>query len=312
MRPVDPRLEYRKHSAWSCDHCSKQFTEDHYQTFFHCDECQFDLCTDCFHGKKHHLHKHGMIALGQNTRNQISCSNCHNRVSSQYHICRDPQCAYILCQACHMTSPKPNPYHTHPLELWDPMEVYPQSGGLWHCDRCTDNHPTKQQTPIAPSCDMYHCNECEFDLCNSCYYSGLTLAQNTHPTPRHHSLAEGSGQPSESLYRPYYRAESYFDQESQQPPHSISSPQPYPWEGVAAIVPHSYQHEEGGPTRVPHAVRRCLSCSVYPASVRLIHSGLACTDVAICCRKCANEIIHYGRTCPICGRVAEALIEARA
>lgn len=51
--------------------------------------------------------------------------------------------------------------HEHPLQLTDPVTIYPQYGGQWRCDNCEQSY-TQDHRP-------YHCSTCPFDLCESCY-----------------------------------------------------------------------------------------------------------------------------------------------
>ncbi|EKE40218.1 hypothetical protein ENUP19_0102G0031 [Entamoeba nuttalli] len=52
--------------------------------------------------------------------------------------------------------------HCHPLFLTDPFEVYKENHGWWKCDLC-GSKPLRNEL-------MYHCDECEFDVCASCYH----------------------------------------------------------------------------------------------------------------------------------------------
>lgn len=188
LTPVDPRLIYRTHLSWTCDNCSDTFSATSCELFFHCSQCQFDLCVKCYHGDKHHQHEHELVATHLAQHN--TCSNCQRQPSS--YQCIDESCPYALCHLCHTIETKPHPLHPHKLELCDARLVYPQSAGLWHCDNCT--HRRGQEIPRPPSEAMYHCHDCDFDLCEQCYLTGLA------PTPAHRP------------HPPHYESPSYSQQ----------------------------------------------------------------------------------------------------
>lgn len=49
--------------------------------------------------------------------------------------------------------------HNHPVVRSDPLSVYPQFRGKWHCNLCRRNNQTT----------MYHCYYCgDFDMCEYC------------------------------------------------------------------------------------------------------------------------------------------------
>lgn len=175
LKPTDPRLTYRKYLNWFCDVCEREFTSTNSETFFNCSVCQYDICSDCFHGEKHHLHQHPLSLVSKVTHGGDVCSNCSKYIlESHYRKCRDPDCCFSLCGLCYLSPPKYHPYHRdHPLELCNADVVYPQSAGLWHCDNCTKNDPHGEQKALPPSWPMYHCDVCDYDLCTSCYKSGL-------------------------------------------------------------------------------------------------------------------------------------------
>lgn len=175
LKPVDPRLIYRNYMNWFCDVCGREFTFKDSETFFNCSVCQYDICSDCFHGEKHHLHKHPLSLVSKTTHGNDVCSNCSKYIlESQYRKCRDPICSFSLCGLCYLSPPKYHPYHSqHPLALCDADAVYPHSAGLWHCDNCTKNNPSGQQKALPTSQIMHHCDICDYDLCESCYKSGL-------------------------------------------------------------------------------------------------------------------------------------------
>ena len=231
LKPVDPRLSYRKYINWYCDVCDREFTSKDSETFFNCFVCQYDVCSDCFHGEKHHLHQHPLCLVNKDMHGTAVCSNCQKFiVESQYRKCREPTCSFSLCGLCYLSPPKYHPYHRdHPLTLCDAEVVYPESGGLWHCDYCTNTNPLKQQTPLPASRPMYHCDVCEYDLCVSCYRRGLVQNQPqasvaSYPTPYSAQRTSSSGYYMDT--RQDTDPPRYYQMEAHKPPalSSISRP----------------------------------------------------------------------------------------
>ena len=203
LRPTDPRLMYRNYFSWICDVCEREFTFKHSETFFNCSICQYDICSDCFQGEKHHLHQHPLCLVNKATHGGDVCSNCSKViVESHYRKCRVPDCCFSLCGLCYLSPPKYHPYHdrNHTFSLCDADTVYPQSNGLWHCDNCTRNHPYGEQTPLPSSQPMYHCDICDYDLCEKCYKRGL----NQTSLPTSHSYQTPFGQSSTAISSGYY------------------------------------------------------------------------------------------------------------
>jgi len=129
---VDPRATYPLlEGCWVCNRCqSKGYPST---TLYHCSLCNFDLCDSCI-----------------NTRQPII----------------QPILQPILQPIIRpvVNSPRLNAYytskHTHPLYLSDPRMTYPTCSGSWICDYCRKNG--------SPASVMYHCDLCDYDLCDSC------------------------------------------------------------------------------------------------------------------------------------------------
>ena len=294
LKPINPEIKYHYYYNWSCDNCQRVFSDGHTPpVLYHCSTCQYDLCPECFTGKKHHLHPHNLIEVTSSKLRQFNCSKCRIRITEpRCHACRDSLCNFVLCNSCYFSKPKPHPYHPeHPLEQCDAGEVYPQSGGLWHCDHCTSSSPSRQPVPLSPTEKMYHCEKCQYDLCESCYLRGLevrTKPKLTSPMQTHDEET-----PS---YQPYKFA--YY---STKPP-SVS--QHHSFTGMQSF---SYLHNPKAP---PEKV--CLICNRYPATQTFVHRGQPHYErnSKISCHKCASDVLNYKRKCPLCGEVPDGTMDS--
>lgn len=63
--------------------------------------------------------------------------------------------------------------HNHPMVLADPYQVYRKYGGSWTCDGCGCSGNKKTL--------MFHCPECNFDLCSACF----CFLEELHPDHPH-------------------------------------------------------------------------------------------------------------------------------
>jgi len=83
-------------------------------------------------------------------------------VGAPMHHCA--QCAnFDMCGACfekgRTCAIENTAKHIHPVIKSDPLSVYPQFRGKWHCNLCRRNNQTT----------MYHCYYCtDFDMCEFC------------------------------------------------------------------------------------------------------------------------------------------------
>lgn len=288
LMPVDPRLEYRIHNSWQCDSCHSSFTHgDTLDVLFHCSKCNFDLCTRCFLGQKHHLHQHRLISVDvENHLLSNTCSNCLHPINDPYYYrCSNSTCWFRLCIRCHATTPKPHPYHpAHPLEVCDAGEVYPQTAGRWHCDNCTEKHPTKEPFPLPPSEPMHHCHHCEYDLCETCYQTGLKAQAASSKEAAFRPVQVEEGEPHYSLN---------FITPERQTRHIVTGSQPLSYLTSPFVPPH----------------RLCTVCRIYPASMTFICGGNLHTEAALCCEKCASDIMCFGRACPACGMIPDQAVD---
>ncbi len=289
LMPVNPVIKYHYYYDWTCDNCHRRFDYSNTpEVMFHCPLCQFDLCPDCYTGTKHHLHQHNLVEASISLLRVRHCTHCRTVISERYaRACRDPSCNFTLCNKCYYTvKPVPHPFHpSHPLELCDPAATYPQSGGLWHCDRCTSNHPRKEASPLSPEEPMHHCEKCQFDLCQRCYRQGLGdkipphRDQMVHVTPM-----EIQGQlPTFQRYTMQH--------------YSMERP-------VTGFQPLSYLHDPLAPPR-----RLCLICERNLAVYTFVHNGQPHYErnSKICCYTCGMDAVRYKRRCPLCNQVPDEI-----
>ena len=180
LKPIDPRIYYRCYEDWICDVCKNIGTHgDEFKLHFHCDQCDEDICSHCYTGNRHHLHQHNMViyerSRSRKAGSTLYCSECSRQLlGKMYYLCNRPECQFYLCLTCFQNEPKPHPLHPeHVLKVTDQNQVYPESAGTWHCDNCRKNNP-KRSILLTDQDKMYHCEKCQYDLCESCYKHGHT------------------------------------------------------------------------------------------------------------------------------------------
>lgn len=278
MTPVDPRIHHRCFNQWQCEECGvvKGHGEELW-TLFNCEQCDTDLCLSCFSGHRHYLHPHGLVKIVQEPGGMadptLSCQLCSRQLlEPHYFTCRDPSCRFTICQQCFRHTPPPHPLHIHTLFCSDPTQVYPQSGGVWHCDNCTARHPQGKQTPLSPTDSMYHCAVCQFDLCEDCY------KHRQHLTTK----KEYAGV---SRQRHFLTAEEAY----KRPP--VARP-------AVTFIP-------GGPPSLP-APTICRLCGLASAKLTLRH-GARQHSRPLYCQKCALDAVRQRLACPLCGAPADGV-----
>lgn len=301
LKPMDPRIEYRTYQEWTCDNCNSLFSCLSENIAFHCSKCNFDLCEKCFSGEKHHLHLHPIVLIKAKSNSMLKCSNCENPIHQTYYHCKHQSCKYCLCVNCHSRQPQLHPYHPHPLHVCDPLVQYPQSGGMWHCDRCTSNSVSRRPTPLSHAETMYHCQECEFDLCYSCYSEGLMPGHNSavqediirpvqvtqeasYNTPETSDFSYSSGY---ATYQPYSHTTYYTTQDYQS---RLSRPLVTGMQAPLTFLP-SLQ----APSH-----RMCILCQRSEATTTFIHRGRPHSGHPLCCSSCAIDVLSHRRPCPAC------------
>ena len=295
LRPINPSIEYRTYQEWICDNCDRRFScQRDTMTAFHCDECNFDLCKTCHSGYKHPFHPHPVVSVEtrQHSRSMFECSNCELPIRQATHYqCVKRTCQYILCVKCFSKQPELHPFHNHPLEVCDPLVTYPQSGGMWHCDRCTENNTNRRQVALSHTEPMYHCSDCEYDLCYSCYSEGrrtrlgpVQVTEVALPTPAPETSDFTSESSGYATYQPYTQATYYTPHDYQL---RLSRPLVT---GFQSFLPQS----------PPSLNRLCVLCNRNQATATFIHSGIPHSGRGLCCESCAFDIVSKRRPCPAC------------
>ena len=297
LKPVNTRIEYRTYQEWTCDNCGRVFSCQLQNTAFHCSNCSYDLCETCFNGEKHHLHPHPLVAIesAKGSTSMLECSNCEKPLAQTTHYhCKKRSCHYYLCVNCFSKQPERHPYHSHPLHVCDPLVVYPQSGGLWHCDNCTSKSVNRQPQALSSTEIMYHCEKCDYDLCHGCYAEGLARS-----SARQREMFRPVQVTEEVSYTPSVAPEPSFDSSgygTYQPQTNYYTSQDYHTRlsgGPLVTGFHSFL-----PQVPPH--RLCIICHRSEATTTFLHRGVPHSGHGICCYSCAYDVVSNRRPCPAC------------
>ena len=278
LRRAKPELVYKTtEGLWRCDGCTSVHPSQAIN--HHCSQCEVDLCGDCFSGfLKHPLHsQHSLTPVDPTILYRMNlswtCDNCNSTFNSTnktvFYHCHF--CQFDLCKTCFHGNK--HPLHAHPLQKCDPRSVYPQSEGLWYCDNCTRNNPRGQQRALPPQAIMYHCAQCEYDLCEPCFKAKPMSTLSTHQSRVHEPLTQPNKQPT------------VYDQTAT---------------GVTPKPPMSYELGSQGPLFTTTTSMLCLVCSRRAATHIFSHGGRRCSMVALVCGGCGEDVLLDKRLCPYC------------
>eukprot|EP00795_Rhopilema_esculentum_P014574 gene14574-5647_t len=155
--------------GWKCDHCGRNKQQLQQTHGYHCPLDQFDLCHECFHGKRHQIHVHtlkpadSIIMYGESTGLWLcdSCCLSGSEIGSRFpwHCA---ECDFDACDYC--MKEYDFPFHHHPLTITDSRLSYNDFNGRWTCDVC---HSSGGQG-INGRDKSFHCSTCRYDVCLYC------------------------------------------------------------------------------------------------------------------------------------------------
>ncbi len=269
--PINPGIYHRLFNEWMCTVCgdigNHKLPIKHH---FHCNECDEDICIDCYNGTKHFLHAHSIVKY-TNTLLQSSitssCNECRKGLSNNYYQCKRPECSYYLCQDCYNIQPKPHPLHPeydHILHVTDHMQVYPESEGMWYCDYCSREYSSRTK--------LYHCNKCGYDLCSSCYIQYRSIKTPPTVTP---------------------------------PTPCLPGPPASPQRNVTYITSKDQYHVPIKSCYMSDTITSlCNQCGLKTAKLTPVHMGVAHTT-PIYCEDCSKIVLNLREMCSLCGRVPD-------
>ncbi|CAG9329054.1 unnamed protein product [Blepharisma stoltei] len=162
--------------SYTCNQCHEIGEDAHW----HCRSCLFDVCRKCgeksgykfpksaFTCKKNHpltLESNIVDLYMSKFGGKPLCDECRAAIKSSSQHCQE--CFYDLCEACSIFYNQPIGPHPafvctedHVLHYFDSPSYY-ESVGLPKSFRCNGCSQVKEE-------ECFHCNKCNFDLCNDC------------------------------------------------------------------------------------------------------------------------------------------------
>lgn len=279
-----------KGGRWKCKVCKKTSTDLRETYSYHCPTCSdFDICRSCFEPKQHPIHVHVLeladtSLLYPESRGNWVCDicNCQSRPQERlaYH-CQECN-NFDVCPSCY--SPLNSPLHIHPLYKASSYNVYAQFNGGWQCDNChsTHSHATLNIYP-------WHCQLCEYDLCQACARDATEPTDQTGPPPEHSGRHRGFA----------FQAAGAFSVDRH--------PEENPWIARNRLspsteddIPPSFTTEKGNAVAFPEDTddnSKCIICMEQPKNATVIHGD---TGHCCCCWPCAQVLKYRGDPCPIC------------
>lgn len=275
------RFYPEQNGVWQCDICQKTSTDLQQIHSFHCSLCNFDMCHSCMEEKQHPIHVHPLrlanmslvypLAAGQW---ECDCCGTKGRCNERfaYHCTLNGGCDFDCCGNCFKEHQ--SPLHAHPLIRADSHLIYSRFNGGWRCDNCGSIHSNVNDNK------PWHCQQCEFDLCNSCMTGERQDRGFDETGPR------------------LMNFESYFSQSAALNPwnqRQFVPPEPMQAStsdrGMAVTNPESEQTTDSDESN------ECIICLVGPKSATLIHGD---TGHCCCCWPCAQVLKKRQDPCPIC------------
>ncbi|XP_065665938.1 uncharacterized protein LOC100205294 isoform X2 [Hydra vulgaris] len=259
---------------FKCDACEQNKGETIEDALaYHCFDDQFDLCKECFHGKKFVIHVHDLMPVNaalvyENSPGLWVCDTCKKtgvqmNTNYSWHC---SQCEFDCCKNCLKSVTVSD--HEHPLKRSDPFVVYSSYAGHWKCDKCAYDYSPGARSENKP----YHCFTCGYDMCESCY--------NEIETDYGYDV---TGPP----------ASAFLDHDFG---HSkIKSHEP-PMEITDDDVPDDNLDDS----------QKCIVCYGRPKNATIVHGS---TGHVCCCLSCAYKLERRGDSCPICRAPIDRVIK---
>jgi len=127
--------------------------------------CQFPDCSGLPDNIQAFFHEKAVSFLEEYTSSAVSQITTRIEVFESEHAQQNALTAEILAQK--KENMLRTTLHSHPLELVNLYEMYQSVGNFFLCDECNQKIDLRHK-PMA-----YHCERCEFDLCEPCAKSNV-------------------------------------------------------------------------------------------------------------------------------------------
>ena len=172
------QLYQQYEGKWQCDCCKNNYDafKNSEQNAYHCNQCYYDLCLQCWYGNYHPFHNHRLKPtkteiLYPSTGGCWFCDACHQ----SFHELSGPSCyscepcgGIDLCDRC-FNGDWIHPLHPgqgHRLKPVNPQIVY-RGYSSWCCSICEEEKDNSDKTSFI----LFHCTNpsCDFDMCFRCF-----------------------------------------------------------------------------------------------------------------------------------------------
>lgn len=271
--------EYR--GEWKCDGCHRHMNSATGKHGYHCFLDQFDLCSDCYNGRKYAIHMHPLKPANariiyENAPGLWVCDVCQRSGVDMMteHSWHCTHCEFDVCEDCLLFRAN-IPEHQHQLEITDAREIYPQHGGNWECDICHTNYqPGSGENNGKP----YHCRSCEYDACHRC------ISQRVGNRFGRQGVGRDMPGPPPSAFQQVLRAP--------QPSHHHQPPT-------------EFMDDDGNYENLDDS-EKCIVCYSRPKNATIVHGN---TGHICCCLPCAYRLESRGDPCPICRAPIDRVIK---
>lgn len=125
-------------STHVCSSCLEPLSQ-YEKTPFHCNQCDYIVCTMCDAPRPHPVHPNHLLYLVTPTKSW-RCDVCKrpNSEISEIVCYHCEVCDFHMCKNC--SGDINSQLHQHTLLRTDVRSVYIQSNGNWACDICRNNN----------------------------------------------------------------------------------------------------------------------------------------------------------------------------